>query len=513
MLSIRSVSRSWQITLGAICLLVAWILTGYWSTFSAMAGIWLRSDTYQHGLLVPPITAWLIWRRRQNLGALTPHPASYLILLPIALLVSSWLIGELTAVNALTQFSVVGLIVSLIFAMVGPQVGKQLAFPLCFLFFAVPIGDFLMPQLMDWTANFTILALKATGIPVYREGLQFVIPSGNWSVVEACSGIRYLISSLTVGTLFAYLTYTSFTRRLAFVTVSLLVPIIANWLRAYLIVLLGHLSGNKLAAGADHLIYGWVFFGLVIAIMFAIGMRWSEPEAAEKVPVSVSAEEKEPFQQKHYLPMLLLCVLLTLSGPLIHQHLRSGIADTPVSLNLTTNKDWISAEKTLTNWQPAYANPSAEIQKTFEHNGQLVGIYVGYYRHQDYARKLISSTNLLVTYKDKNWLTANQTTTTLNTGHGSIQTRQADVLAMRDSQEQRLRVHYWYWVNGKTTTSDVMGKLLTVLSQLSGHGDDSAVIMVYAPVDNAEASIDLFMQAHFDSISKMLDQAVQRTPR
>lgn len=95
-----------------------------------------------------------------------------------------------------------------------------------------------MPFFMEWTAKITVICLRMSGIPVYQEGLQFVIPSGNWSVVEACSGIRYLIASVTVGTLFAYLNYRSLKRRLLFVVVSFLVPIIANWARAYIIVML-----------------------------------------------------------------------------------------------------------------------------------------------------------------------------------------------------------------------------------------------------------------------------------
>ena len=137
-------------------------------------------------------------------------------------------------------------------------------FPLAFLFFAAPVGEFLMPWLMARTADFTVFALRLSGIPVYREGLHFIIPSGSWSIVEACSGVRYLIASLMAGTLFAYFNYRSLRRRLLFVVVALLVPIVANWLRAYFIVLFGHLSDNKLAVAADHLIYGWVFFGVVI---------------------------------------------------------------------------------------------------------------------------------------------------------------------------------------------------------------------------------------------------------
>ena len=74
------------------------------------------------------------------------------------------------------------------------------------------------------TADFVVLALQATGIPVYREGLWFVIPSGQWSVVDACSGVRYLIASFMVGSLFAYLNYRSLRRRAVFVLVSILLP-------------------------------------------------------------------------------------------------------------------------------------------------------------------------------------------------------------------------------------------------------------------------------------------------
>jgi exosortase/archaeosortase family protein len=163
-------------------------------------------------------------------------------------------------------------------AVLGWTVARRIAFPLFFLLFAVPFGDFTQPKLMEWTAHATVFGLRLTGVPVFSEGQNLVIPSGSWSVVEACSGVRYLIASVTVGTLFAYLTYSSLKRRLLFVGVSIIVPIIANWLRAYMIVMLGHLSGNRLAVGVDHLIYGWVFFGVVILAMFWIGARWREDE-------------------------------------------------------------------------------------------------------------------------------------------------------------------------------------------------------------------------------------------
>ena len=272
----------WRQACTALVLVIAWTLFLYRDSAIAMVTIWSRSETFTHGFLVPPIALWLVWRQRQAIAELPPRQTlgTFVFAAGAAL---AWLLGDLVAVNAVTQLMLVALLVLAVPAVVGLAVTRLMIFPLGFLFFCVPIGEFLMPQLMEWTANFTVLALRLTGIPVYREGLQFVIPSGNWSVVEACSGVRYLIASLTVGTLFAYLNYHSTKRRVIFVIVSLLVPVVANWLRAYMIVMLGHLSGNKLAAGVDHLIYGWLFFGVVIMLMFIIGARWAEPDSV--VPV------------------------------------------------------------------------------------------------------------------------------------------------------------------------------------------------------------------------------------
>jgi len=281
---------TWPRYAGALLLLLAWALFWYFDTASAMVGIWLRSDTFTHGFVVVPIVLWLVWHKRATLAQLQPQPNAW-ALLPLALAAFAWLLGDLVAVNALTQLALVSMLVLLVPALFGLAITRMLGFALAFMFFAVPFGEFAMPQLMQWTADFTVMALRASGVPVYREGLQFIIPSGSWSVIEACSGVRYLIASLTVGVLFAYLNYQSTLRRAVFIVVSILVPIVANWLRAYMIVMLGHLSGNKLAAGVDHLIYGWVFFGIVILLMFMVGARWSEPEPAAPMATAGAATQ------------------------------------------------------------------------------------------------------------------------------------------------------------------------------------------------------------------------------
>ena len=261
----------------ATSLLLLWIGFCFRATAESMVSIWSRSETFTHGFFIAPISLWLIWRRREQLRIATPT-TSPIWMLPLALLGVCWWVGDMIGANVVVQFSFVGMLIAAVFFMLGWTVARIILFPLLFLLFAVPFGEFLLPLLIEKTADITVFALRLTGVPVYREGNSFLIPSGAWSVVEACSGVRYLIASVVVGALFAYLNYRSWQRRAVFVAVSIVVPILANWVRAYLIVMLGHLSGNRIATGVDHVIYGWLFFGIVISILFAIGARWYEPE-------------------------------------------------------------------------------------------------------------------------------------------------------------------------------------------------------------------------------------------
>ncbi|MBT9492894.1 MAG: exosortase A [Paucibacter sp.] len=242
---------AWRLALPAFLLLLAAVFWLYRDTALAMVEIWNRSETFAHAFVVPPISLWLIWRQRAVLANLNPSPSPG-FLLPLIAAALLWLLGDLAVVNAATQLAFTAILVLLVPAALGWPVARAIAFPLGFLFFAVPIGEFMTPKLMEWTADFTVAALRLSGIPVFREGQEFVIPSGNWSVVEACSGIRYLMASVMVGTLFAYLNYRSLARRWIFVGVAIALPLIANWLRAYIIVMLGHFSDNKIATGADH---------------------------------------------------------------------------------------------------------------------------------------------------------------------------------------------------------------------------------------------------------------------
>lgn len=494
---------SWAQILPLLFVLIVWILYWYRDTVAAMVAIWARADTYAHAFVVPPISLWLIWRKRHELGFLWPEPTLWLVF-PILATTAFWLMGELTAVNALTQFTFVLILLLAIVSILGFRVSRRIAFPLGFLLFCVPVGDFMVPTLMEWTAWFTVLALRVTGIPAYQEGMQFIIPSGRWSVVEACSGIRYVIASVTVGTLFAYLNYVSLHRRLIFIGVSVIVPVVANWLRAYIIVMLGHLSGNKVAAGVDHLIYGWLFFGIVLLIMFIIGARWSEVPSASKPAPMPHVNIHTPTPPGWTWLLTVGIALVAAAGPLgfvaIDGNERSAA---PSLARLTLPAGWSEAEP-FTNWKPAYANASVERQATYTQEEKTVGLYVGYYRNQDYQRKLVTSTNVLVASNDSAWLVVSGEREEIILDGTPFSVRTAELLRT-DVAGQRLVVWHWYWIDGKLTASDIEAKLLTAIARLRGRGDDSAVIILYANHESATDALRTFATQAIRPINQMLD--------
>jgi len=510
----NSLTQKWRHAVLALTLLVAWTLFLYRDTGIAMATIWYRSETFTHGFLVLPIVLWLAWRQRDAMTAIMPKPMLGLFVFIVGA-AFAWLLGELVAINAVTQLAFVFLLVSTVPAVLGWSITRCIIFPLSFLFFAVPVGEFLMPQLMEWTANFTVLALRLSGIPVYREGLQFVIPSGNWSVVEACSGIRYLIASLTVGTLFAYLNYQSTKRRILFVIVSLLVPVVANWLRAYMIVMLGHLSGNKLAAGVDHLVYGWLFFGVVIMLMFIIGARWSEPEPPGRTrAANASSMNDELDLGVLWTVATCFCILVATPHLALWAVNRSESAATvrPIALvaPAALAKDWQATEPDTRNFKPAFQNPSAEINSSYRVADRKVGLYIGYYRHQNYERKLISSENVLVVSKDPQWAHVTSAVKAIAFNGKPLTVRTAELRgAALTEQSDAARLVVWqiYWVNGMLTTSDYVAKAYSAFYRLIGRGDDSAAIVVYTAKDQpggADVVLEAFLSANYPTINDLL---------
>jgi exosortase A len=489
------------------------LLAAFWPTAVSIEAIWRRTETFAHGYVVVAIVLWLVWRRRTVLATMPARPF-WPALAAVAAAGFAWLLGSLAGILGLEQFGLYFMLVGAVVAVLGFPLSREIAFPLAFLAFAVPFGEFMVPWLIDRTADFTIAALRASGIPVFREGNHFTIPSGRWSVVEACSGVRYLIASLMVGTLYAHLSYRSARKRLIFVLAAIAVPIIANWLRAYLIVMLGHLTNNRLAVGVDHIIYGWIFFGVVMVIMFWGGSFWREdkaPAVARPIRFGGGFAGFAPPRAGAVAAAVVLALTLGIVwrplGATLDARAQTIAGKLPA---ITASAGWRPAPELRPVWRPNYIGARSELHQWFTKDGQVVGLYVALYSQQTQGSELIASRNGLVSPASNAWVR-------LGEGRARIQWR-SEAISVRTADIAGSGVHLsawaWYWVNERHTASDTLAKALLALAKVSLRPDYSAVIVLYTPQPDArtrdQRALDAFAREMGGSVMEALVQAVSK---
>jgi exosortase A len=465
------------LTLGILLILAA----VFWPTLYSMIEIWDRSETFTHGYLIFPISAWLIWRQRDVLAQVKPRPdLRGLILLAAA--GAGWLLADAGSVNVIAQYALIVMLIAAVWTLLGWAFVRAAFFPLMFLFFAVPVGEFLIQPLMGVTADFTVAMLQATGIPVYREGTFFSIPSGDWSVVEGCSGLRYLIASVTLGVLYAYLTYRSWKRRLLFSIAAIVVPIFANSGRAYMIVMIAHLSDMKLALGVDHYIYGWVFFGVVMLLLFWIGSFWREddqPEADAAPPLSAVPDGA---QARPLLPVVIVALMVAGLWPAYAIWLNTRPLPAMPALQVETQGGWQPADA-FTTWAPHWVGADRQLRQPYTQAGRNVLLELNYYATQRQDAELINSQNFMIRQKDPAWSNVGETLATVQIGGESRQVRQAK---MRGSNGQRLLVWQWNLINQRPVVNDQAAKLILALDRVRLQRDDGLSVLIATSYDESE---------------------------
>jgi exosortase A len=503
--------NGWRLPAGVtigVMLLLAGI---FWPTLHSMIEVWDRSETFTHGYLIFPISAWLIWRKRDELAQVRPRTdLRGLILLAAA--GAGWLLADAGSVSVVAQYAFIAMLVAAVWTLLGTAFVRAAFFPLMFLFFAVPVGEFLIHPLMDVTANFTVSMLQATGIPVYREGTFFSIPSGDWSVVEGCSGLRYLIASVTLGVLYAYLTYRSWKRRLLFSVAAMIVPVFANSGRAYMIVMIAHLSDMKLALGIDHYIYGWVFFGIVMMLLFWIGGFWREDDQPEPAPSQrtqpppVAAADDRPST----LPLLggavMALAVASLWPAYAHWLVTRPLPEMP-ALKVEAAGGW-QPGKVFTTWVPHWIGADRQLRQPYAQAGQNVLLELNYYVTQRQDAELINSQNFMIRQKDPAWENVGETVVTVQIGGKARQVRQAK---MRGTNGQRLLVWQWNLIDQRPVVNDYYAKLIMALDRVRLARDDGLSVLIATPYQNADLMAASVTLARFASdmepaIAHALDQ-------
>jgi exosortase A len=464
-----------------LCLL-ALLLALNWSIVQAAFQVWRVSPTYSHCFFILPISAFLIWLRRRRLSQIAPAAEPLVLLLALPLIGLN-LLATIASITEAQQLALVGMMQILTLAILGRRAYGQMLFPMLYLFFLVPMGEYLVGPMQSFTTSFISAGLSALGILHHTEGTIIELVGGTFRVAEACAGLRFLIATIAVGALFCYLNFRRWYKIAAFMLACAIVPVLANGVRALGIVLLAHISNNRIATGTDHLVYGWGFSVAILAILMFTGARFSDPEPESFAGAAPARDMAEHGPTTLFLSLMFGCLVIA-AIPIFRlwDNERSVTFDPAVLAKPETAGGWQAGAPSHI-WSPAYVLPDYKLQYALHRQGEFapaVDVHLLYYVKSQNGHGLISSSNAL--WDEGEWHLLSQTSRTISFG-GQIVPAQEILI----SSQRGIEMVWWtFWEDGRFTTSPARVKIDSVRRILGGH-DGTALLAISTLVDSDPA--------------------------
>lgn len=294
--AVAALPAPWRRALGLLALAWTGNVVLFASDWQAMFLQWWDSSTYNHVLLIPFILGWLISLRWQEVVRIEPQ-GWWPGLIPFAGAAFLWLLGTFAGLSLASQLGVVLMAQASVLVLLGPRACAALLFPIAYMLFLVPAGDELIPALQTITAKISMALLAMSNVPAHIEGVFITTPGGYFEVAEACSGVKFLIAMIAYGALVANVCFASWSRRLAFMSLSIAMPVLANGVRAWGTIYIAEHRGIEFAAGFDHIFYGWIFFAVVMALVMAIAWRFFD-RAIDDHMIDAEALSRNPLLAK-----------------------------------------------------------------------------------------------------------------------------------------------------------------------------------------------------------------------
>jgi exosortase A len=452
-------------------LVVALLVQGFLfaSAWRSFYKTWSTQD-FSHGVAIIPIAIFLAWRMKAQLRQYIIEP-SYVWLLGLVSGAGIWFAGHITATSSVMQFGAIVGVIFTILSFIGAKLGRVAWFPLFFLLLILPFGGWLTPYLTELTADAVHAGLQLLGIPVYREGEDFVLPTGRWSVVSACSGLRFVLSAVVLSFLYAHLNFKKLSTSIKFIIFTLAASVLANWVRALLTVLLGHATHMRFGPGEEHLWLGWVIFGLVMWAVFWFASRWRDTDdglvevaAPHQVPKTPAALGKSPLIVLAL--SILICATFSFGAKLLVVPASESTVKGFSALTIAGAADLskLDYEPDFAGWSALKRGVVSPDQSQF-----LMAYFVG----QANSASMLGLVNQVIPDDEKNdWKMQNLQTRDIP-GLG-FPVREFIATSVRTS----VRVQYWFTVGGAHTASPVQAKVLTLKNVLIGRGDGSVLNLV-----------------------------------
>jgi exosortase len=268
----RAIARNWR-----LCLLCAVVAALYAPILGRLVLQWFQDPNYGHGFFVPLFAGYVILHKRHDLKSAIHKPSGFGLLVVLVSLFLLFL-GSLGAELFISRISLLGVITGLILYFVGWPALRVLAFPLAFLALMVPLPAIVYNQIVFplqlLASQLSTMCLQQSAlVPVLREGNLLVLPNYTLEVVEACSGIRSLMSLITLGIAYGYIVERNWILRTFLAVAMVPIAVLANAVRVMFTALLVTRWGAAAAEGTWHSVAGLViFFFATLALLGLHGL-------------------------------------------------------------------------------------------------------------------------------------------------------------------------------------------------------------------------------------------------
>jgi len=464
----RTIAKAWVRHGGALAALLALAVALFHSAIAAAIRVWWVSPTYSHCFLIVPIVLWLVWEKRATLAATAPSLfAPALLLTPVFGLV--WWLGQISAINEVQQYALVLMLQTLIVALLGLNIVRTIWFPILYLIFLVPTGEYLIGPMQRFAAHFVDISLTLLNITHYTQGTLFDLTNGRFEIAEACAGLRFLIATVTLAVLFSYLMFRKPIKVALFLLASVAVPLIGNGLRCVGIIVLAHFTNNEYGAGADHIVYGWGFNVAILLVLGVVGSHFRD-DLRETSTVRPLA----PVPPARLGAVAALAALLVSVGPAIafwHDN-RVPPSDLSILADPLRPDGWQQFPAS-DSWRPRFVGFDAEARGASINgaDGIPVDLYLAYYARPRPGHSMTAHVDRF--WDPEVWNLSETHTVTVPFAGMPVRFQEWII----SSPVEKRTVWTSYWVDGRFTTSLLKVKLWQSAAALRGHDGQAALVL------------------------------------
>lgn len=431
----------------------------------SMVRVWASSSSYHHGFLVAPAAIWMI-------AGMSPRPTGQSSRLPgYAIMIAAlalWLAGRAANAAIIEHVAFVTLIIGAAGVVFGARALYDWAWPLLFLYFMVPFGASLTPALQAATAQTVVGLLALVGTPVSIEGVLIRTPAGAFEIAEACSGLRFLIAAVMIAAIFAYASYGTWRKRVVFLLFAVALALLANGVRAFLMVLVATATQMRWAVGPDHWLAGWAFYLLVFVILILVGRRHVD----RRTPIAVAQGAPAPRSAIYALPALGLVAAASLYAGIVID--RDPGHTAPASLTLFDVPGWRILPPPQ-NWRAHLPQADRTAAATYQTDRHTVYVSLGLFTHDRREAEIVAYENRAWNGEEWRRIGARDAVVYL---FGRSEEARLDLIA--GPEHRRLAAVTAYWLDDEIYTAPSRVKLAQMKAGLLGRNPPGGVLVIAA---------------------------------